>query len=82
MTVLAEMPPQLTFPPEFKFGVSTSAYQIEGAWNEDGKSPSVWDTFTHQHPELIADGTNNDVGPDSYHLYNDDIDAMNLVGVN
>jgi Glycosyl hydrolase family 1 len=83
MTVLANVQPAvISFPPEFKFGVSTSAYQIEGAWNEDGKSPSVWDTFTHDHPDLIADGVNNDVGPDSYHLYNDDVDAVNHVGVN
>lgn len=82
MTVLVNVQsPMVSFPPDFKFGVSTSAYQIEGAWNEDGKSPSVWDTFTHDHPELIAGGVNNDVGPDSYHLYNDDIDAINHVGV-
>lgn len=69
------------FPDGFTFGVSTSAYQIEGAWNEDGKSESTWDNYVHTHPELVADGTNADVGSDSYHLYRDDIDAVNRVGV-
>lgn len=69
------------FPRNFSFGVSTSAYQIEGGWNEDGKSISTWDTFTHDHPDLIADGTNVDVGSDSYHLFNDDVKAIDHVGV-
>lgn len=70
-----------TFPDHFTFGVSTSAYQIEGAWNEDGKSESTWDHYVHTHPELVADGTNADLASDSYHLYHDDIDAVNHVGV-
>lgn len=70
------------FPDDFKFGVSTSAYQVEGGWNADGKSPSTWDTFVHDHPELIADGSNVDVGSDSYHLFEKDVDAVNHVGVN
>lgn len=71
----------LTFPENFKFGVSTSAHQIEGAWNVDGKSPSTWDVFAHEHPNLIANGTNADVSTDSYHLYNEDLEAVNFVGV-
>lgn len=69
------------FPSGFLFGTSTAAYQIEGAWNEDGKGPSIWDTFTHDHPEMIVDKTNGDIGPNSYHLYEDDIEAITSVGV-
>ena len=52
-----------------------------GAWNEDGKGPSIWDTLTHNHPELIADHLTADIGPDSYHHYKDDIEALKQVGV-
>lgn len=69
------------FPDNFKIGVSTAAYQIEGGWNADGKGSSIWDTFTHNHPELIADHTTADVGADSYHLYEHDIAALKEVGV-
>lgn len=69
------------FPEDFKFGASSSAYQVEGGWNEDGKSPSSWDLLVHKNPEKIKDGSNADVGPDSYHHFQDDIAALNLVGV-
>lgn len=69
------------FPENFSFGTSTSAVQVEGAWNEDGKSPSTWDNRCHDHPELVANGTNADVATDSYHLFRDDIKAVNSVGV-
>jgi hypothetical protein len=71
----------LEFPDDFTFGVSSSAFQIEGAWNEDGKSPSIWDTFTHQYTERVVDGSFADIGPNSYHLFNDDINAVKFVGV-
>ena len=71
----------LSFPENFKFGVSTSAHQIEGAWNVDGKTPSTWDVFAHEHPDLIDNGTNADVSTDSYHFYNEDLEAVNFVGV-
>lgn len=69
------------FPENFIIGTSSSAYQIEGAWNESGKSPSIWDDFVHFHPHAVDDNTTGDVGPDSYHNYQEDIRALKLVGV-
>lgn len=69
------------FPEEFLFGASTAAYQIEGGWNADGKGPSIWDQYTHDHPERISDGQNCDVGADSYHFYEEDIKAVKSLGV-
>jgi len=69
------------FPSTFIFATATSAYQIEGGWNEDGKSPSVWDSFTHNRPDKIFNHSNGDVSVDSYHLYKKDIEALKSVGV-
>lgn len=70
-----------SFPVNFMIGVSSSAHQIEGAYNEDGKTMSVWDTYEHDHPELITDGSNADVTCDSYHRFLQDIEALDRVGV-
>jgi beta-glucosidase/6-phospho-beta-glucosidase/beta-galactosidase len=59
-----------------------SAFQIEGGWNADGKGPSIWDNFVHNHPDFIVDHSNADVGPDSYHFYKKDVEALKRVGVN
>lgn len=69
------------FPDDFVFGAATAAFQIEGGWNASGKGPSIWDQFTHDHPELIADGQNADDGPDSYHFFEEDLKAVKSLGV-
>src|SRR5579884_2713654 len=58
----------LTFPQGFLWGVATSAFQIEGAVKEDGRGPSIWDTFSHTVGK-IRDGSNADVADDHYHRY-------------
>ena len=70
--------PQL--PPGFRFGTSTAAYQIEGAAAEDGRGPSIWDTFSHQ-PGRVKDGQTGDVACDHYHRYAEDIALMRDLGV-
>jgi len=63
------------FGPGFKWGVSTAAYQIEGAHNADGKGPSVWDTFT-QKKKKICNADNGNTACDFYHRYADDISLI------
>src|SRR5918999_1299655 len=69
------------FPQGFFWGTATSAYQIEGAWNEDGKGPSIWDTFAHT-PGKIKNGDTGDVANDHYHRYKEDVALMKAIGVN
>jgi beta-glucosidase len=69
------------FPAGFYWGVATAAYQIEGAWNEDGKRPSIWDTFAHT-PGKIKNGDTGDVADDHYHRYKEDVQVMKDMGVN
>ncbi|KAH7663164.1 Beta-glucosidase protein [Dioscorea alata] len=70
-----------SFPAGFIFGTASAAYQYEGAWNEDGRGPSIWDTFTHMHPEKIANRSNGDVAVDSYHRYKEDVKIMKEMGM-
>ncbi|CAM0903812.1 unnamed protein product [Alopecurus aequalis] len=70
------------FPDGFLFGAATSAYQIEGAYLEDGKGLSNWDVFTHTRSRSIMDGLNGDVADDHYHRYMEDVDILHNLGVN
>jgi beta-glucosidase len=74
------MPQTLTFPPDFTWGAATAAYQIEGGWNEDGKSESIWDRFSHT-PGKIQNGETGDVACDHYHRWPDDILLMQALGL-
>src|SRR5690349_11192632 len=71
----------ITFPKGFLWGTASASYQIEGAWNEDGKSESIWDRFSHT-PKRIKNGDTGDVACDYYHRYQDDIALMKRLGFN
>ncbi|MFE9097343.1 GH1 family beta-glucosidase [Streptomyces sp. NPDC007264] len=66
-------------PHDFLWGTATSAYQIEGAVTEDGRSPSIWDTFSHT-PGKTAGGEHGDVACDHYHRWREDIGLMQRLG--
>lgn len=63
------------FPSGFLWGSASAAYQVEGAWDADGKGPSVWDVFTKQEGTTFK-GSNGDVAVDHYHRYKEDIALM------
>ncbi len=67
------------FPADFRWGFAASAYQIEGAVNEDGRGPSIWDTFSHT-PGKTLNGDTGDVACDHYHRYRDDVRMMAELG--
>ncbi|MEU6443796.1 GH1 family beta-glucosidase [Streptomyces sp. NPDC047046] len=72
--------PYPTFPPGFRFGAATAAYQIEGAHDEDGRGPSIWDTFSHT-PGRTEDGASGDVACDHYHRWPEDVALLAGLGV-
>ncbi|XP_075647171.1 beta-glucosidase 17-like isoform X6 [Castanea sativa] len=69
------------FPAGFIFGGASSAYQYEGAAFQHGKGPSIWDTFTREHPEKIADHTTGDIADDFYYVFKGDIALMKEIGL-
>jgi beta-glucosidase len=68
------------FPDGFLWGSATAAYQVEGAYKEDGRGMSVWDTFSHT-PGKTAHGDTGDVADDHYHRYKEDIQLMKALGL-
>ncbi|MGX1346781.1 beta-glucosidase [Bradyrhizobium elkanii] len=75
----ASRPDGTNFPTGFVWGTATSSYQIEGAVNEDGRGPSIWDTFTHTSGK-IEDGSTGDRANDHYHRYKEDVRLIRELG--
>lgn len=75
-----EVEVEAMFPPGFRWGVATSAYQIEGAASEGGRAPSIWDSFSHTAGK-VKDGSTGDVACDHYHRYPEDVELMAQLGV-
>src|ERR1041384_7304402 len=71
---------ELSFPAGFVWGAATASYQIEGAWNEDGKGESVWDRFAHTSSGVERRET-GDIACDHYHRYAEDIEIMRTLGI-
>ncbi|MEJ8657459.1 GH1 family beta-glucosidase [Streptomyces sp. MS1.AVA.4] len=71
----------VSFPPGFLWGTATAAYQIEGAVREDGRTPSIWDTFSHT-PGKVENGDTGDVAVDHFHRRTQDVRLMAELGVN
>ncbi|WP_307724740.1 GH1 family beta-glucosidase, partial [Deinococcus cellulosilyticus] len=69
------------FPAHFRWGSATSSYQIEGAADTDGKGKSIWDTFSHT-PGKVKGGDTGDVACDHYHLWEQDLNLMQDLGLN
>ena len=70
----------MTFPENFVWGAATASYQIEGAFDEDGKGPSVWDAFC-RWPGKVYAGDTGDVACDHYHRYREDVQLMSEIGL-
>jgi len=70
----------MQFPDGFLWGAATAAYQIEGATSEDGRGPSIWDTFSHT-PGKVLHGDTGDIADDHYHRLEEDLDLMAELGL-
>ena len=71
----------LKLPPGFKWGLSSSAYQIEGAAKNEGKGPSIWDLLSHRVPNFVSDNSTGDVVASQYWLYKQDFARLKGLGV-
>ncbi|HEX7537465.1 MAG TPA: GH1 family beta-glucosidase [Dermatophilaceae bacterium] len=80
LTDVSQQAGGIELPPGFELGVATASYQIEGAVNEGGRGPSIWDTFSHT-PGRVAGGDTGDVACDHYHRYGEDVSLMGDLGV-
>ena len=74
------VPPSRPVPQDFILGVATAAFQIEGARHEDGRTDSIWDTFSHT-PGAVVDGDTGDVACEHYHRYAADVALMASLGM-
>ena len=70
----------MQFPKNFLWGAASAAYQVEGAYQEDGKGRNIWDAYC-QTPGHIAHGENGNVACDQYHRYKEDIALMKEMGI-
>ncbi|KAF2154670.1 glycoside hydrolase family 1 protein [Myriangium duriaei CBS 260.36] len=70
-----------TLPKDFVWGVASSAYQIEGAADAEGKGPSIWDLLSHRAPNFVADNTTGDVTASHYYLYKQDFARLKALGI-
>lgn len=71
---------KIIFPDDFTWGAATASYQIEGAYNEDGKGKSIWDRFTHERGNIKNNDT-GDIACNHYHEYKKDIELMKKLGL-
>ena len=72
--------PASPFPANFTWGAATAAYQIEGAWNVDGRGPSIWDAFS-QEPGRVFENHTGNVACDHYHRWPEDVRLMRDLGL-
>jgi beta-glucosidase len=70
------------FPKDFLFGTAVASYQVEGAWDEDGKGESIWDRLSHGGTHSITNDETADVAIDHYHRYEQDFDILKELGTN
>ena len=70
----------MSFKKDFIWGAASAAYQIEGAYDEDGKGLNIWDLYSHEEG-VVAHGETGDVACDHYHRYKEDVRLMKEIGI-